>query len=158
MKLQGPELHHSDERLKGVYQRICGLAVVTLHPHASDAVGKRGRGMLLKEALAGGTLGAAHNRERPARQVWEQALGYGFVVLDHIQLGEAGVGIDETLRVGDGYAGYDCLGGGRAPGGAGTTRRVARAPFTSHGAAGLSSRSPFNTGCRKSPSAVHAAN
>ncbi len=133
------------------------------------------REMLLEETLARVTLGASHQRERPIDDVGQNPIGDAFVVLGQVSLGEAIIGIQNAIGMREANAGDGGFG-------IGAFRRRTRRLRLGRGLcrfrlafirtfrvddfgisrttsfAGLSSRKPWNDGCRKRPSDVHSVN
>ena len=61
--------------------------------------------MLLEEALARVAFGAAHQRERPVDDVRQNPIGDLLVILGQVVLGDALLGIQDAVRVGQPHAG-----------------------------------------------------
>ena len=74
-------------------------------------LGKAAGVVLLEEAVAAGAGRAAHEAERPLRDVRQHQLGDRLVIVDEVALGDALVGIDHASRMGDADASLDDLRG-----------------------------------------------
>ncbi len=107
VELERAHLHERENALQRVDRRVGRRPVGLADRHRDHALRELLDAVLLKEALAAHALRAAHQRERPPRDVRQKQRGDLFVVAGDLELGQADVRIHHAIGMADGHAGYD---------------------------------------------------
>src|SRR5262249_45746934 len=79
------------------------LPLLAIDHRAKTFLPEAGRGMLLEEALAARSIGAAQERERPAYDVRGHPVPDRAIIVRQILLGDAGIGPVNALGVGEAH-------------------------------------------------------
>lgn len=103
VELERGDVREPDERVGVVAEDEADVPPRGLGPvgEGLDERGRAGRRVLLEEAPCPDAAGEAVEGQRAITEVREEERGDAEVVLDHVQLGKAGVGIEHPVGVGD---------------------------------------------------------